>query len=407
MLLVRRFPEVLGDGSDDNDGLRRWVEYLPKGVKSFSPRRETTQFTSPKDRSSGRAVGLLTSEATLVKTQTTLCYHMCPHLSWTLPPLWEAMCLSAPVLTGVDIRSSRNRLDQVILTSRVWSANTELTPTLALQFAEPATQCARHNITIPNSLQTSPEPTANGSYFFPPQNSSHEVWTRPISPMVGEQTSYALVFTFSTPGQDTTVWTTSLGEYGLDNSAGYSVKHLYSGVDLGLYLPDQRFAVQIHSGDAVMLSARVQEESQQSSVSSMLTHRLHLGHPKLSPTSEHVFDLPLHRNVGQGQHLDRDTLGADSRVVHDDNQSLGTRGHNLLLSEATSSALDQGHIGVNLICAIYHAVQLEKSRGPGPAHLREGLELSQSQAVLQDQLFGLEGRGHAHQIEVLSGHTLG
>nr|CAD7405146.1 unnamed protein product [Timema cristinae] len=59
-------------------------------------------------------------------------------------------------------------------------------------------------------------------------NSSHEVWTRPISPVVGEQTSYALVFTFSTPGQDTTVWTTSLGEYGLDNSAGYVVKVVYS-----------------------------------------------------------------------------------------------------------------------------------------------------------------------------------
>nr|CAD7428589.1 unnamed protein product [Timema monikensis] len=59
-------------------------------------------------------------------------------------------------------------------------------------------------------------------------NSSHEVWTRPISPVVGEQTSYALVFTFSTPGQDTTVWTTSLGKYGLDNSAGYVVKVVYS-----------------------------------------------------------------------------------------------------------------------------------------------------------------------------------
>nr|CAD7435209.1 unnamed protein product [Timema monikensis] len=40
------FPEVLGDCSDDNGDLRRWVEYyLLKGVKSFSSRRETTPFT--------------------------------------------------------------------------------------------------------------------------------------------------------------------------------------------------------------------------------------------------------------------------------------------------------------------------------------------------------------------------
>nr|CAD7263658.1 unnamed protein product [Timema shepardi] len=36
----------------------------------------------------------------------------------------------------------------ILLTSRVGSAHTELTPTLALQFAEPATQCARHSLDI-------------------------------------------------------------------------------------------------------------------------------------------------------------------------------------------------------------------------------------------------------------------
>nr|CAD7576528.1 unnamed protein product [Timema californicum] len=41
---------------------------------------------------------------------------------------------------GVDSFKS----GQVLLTSRVGSAHSEPTPTLALQFAEPATQCARH-----------------------------------------------------------------------------------------------------------------------------------------------------------------------------------------------------------------------------------------------------------------------
>lgn len=98
----------------------------------------------------------------------------------------------------------------------------------------------------------------------------------------------------------------------------------------------------------------------------------------------YYLDCQLDRPVGQGVHLDRNVLERGAKmlrilsVVRNDDEQTRIKGHNFLLEQAATAALDQGQVTVGLISSVDRNVNLWC-----------GLERGQLKIPVQDQLLCL------------------
>jgi len=80
-----------------------------------------------------------------------------------------------------------------------------------------------------------------------------EIWERPITPVVGSDFSYAMVFLNRRTDGTPVKITASLSALGLDQQLGYLVEDLYSNKDYGILLPESKIKVNVNPTGCVIL----------------------------------------------------------------------------------------------------------------------------------------------------------
>lgn len=84
-----------------------------------------------------------------------------------------------------------------------------------------------------------------------------EFYVRPVSPTVGDQSSYAIVFLNRREIGGAVSVTVPLSTLNLANAKGYTVRDLYTGTDLGTFGPSSSFQLQVNPSGVVMYKAEV------------------------------------------------------------------------------------------------------------------------------------------------------
>ena len=94
-----------------------------------------------------------------------------------------------------------------------------------------------------------------GKRFY--QDKGVEIWLRPITPKAGEFFSYAVVvLSRRTDGTPSSVRMTPQ-QLGLNSTAGYTVKDVFSKESYGVLLPDDQLTVDVNPSGAVLLRCEV------------------------------------------------------------------------------------------------------------------------------------------------------